>query len=47
MTLLLSSYGVIMDRVINSLGHGKNVINILNAADKHYPKGEMELIGEL
>ena len=36
-----------MDCTINSPGHGKNVVDVLNATDKHYLRGEMELIGKL
>ena len=38
MTVLSSSYGIIMDREINAPGHGKNVVNGLNATDKLYLK---------
>ena len=33
MTNLSSSYGIIMDFVINSPGHGKNVVDLLNATE--------------
>ena len=36
-----------MDSVINAPGHGNNVVDGLNATDKHYFKGEMELIRKL
>ena len=36
-----------MDYVINTPGHGKNVVDGLDETDKHYLKGEMELIGKL
>ena len=36
-----------MNRVINSLGHVKNVIDGLNGTVKHYLKGRMELLGIL
>ena len=36
-----------MDRAINAPGHGKNVVDGFNKTDKHYLKGEMELIGKL
>ena len=38
-TVLSSSYGVIMDHAINAPGHGNNVVDGLNATDKHYLKG--------
>ena len=47
MTLLSSSYGIIMDRVINSPDHGENVFDGLNATEKHYLKEQMKLIGKL
>ena len=47
MTVLSSWYGIIMDSVINAPGHGNNVVDGLNATDKHYFKGEMELIRKL
>ena len=36
-----------MDSSINSPGCGKNVVDVLNATDKNYLKGEMEIIGKL
>ena len=47
MTVLSSSYGIIMDRVINAPGHGNNVVYGLNAEDKRYLKGEMEIMDKL
>ena len=47
MTVLSYFYGVIMDREINALGRGNNVVDRLNATYKHYSKGEMELVGQL
>ena len=47
MTVLSSSYCIIMDCVHNALGHGNNVVDGLNSTDKHYLKGEMEIIGKL
>ena len=44
MTVLSSSYGIITDRAINVPGHGKNFVDGLNAADKSYLKGKMELM---
>ena len=44
MTLLSYSYDVIMDRAISSPGNGNNVFDGLNATDKPYFKGEMELM---
>ena len=46
MTVLSYSYGTIMDREINSPGHGKNVVDGLNATGKRYLKEQMELIGK-
>ena len=36
-----------MDRAINAPGHGNNVVDVLNATDTRYLKGEMEIIGKL
>ena len=36
-----------MDHTINAPCYGNNVLYGLNATDKHYLKGEMELIGKL
>ena len=47
MTVLSSSYGIIMDHAINAPCHGNNVVDGLNATDKNYLKGRMELIGKL
>ena len=47
MTLLSSSYGIIMDFTINAIIHGNNVVDGLNATNKHYLKGKMELMGKL
>ena len=33
MTVLSSSYGIIMDRAINAPGHEKNVVDGLNATE--------------
>ena len=47
MNVLSSSYGIIMDRAINATGHGKNVVDGLNAMYRYYLKGKIELIGKL
>ena len=47
MTMLSSSYGIIMDHAINATGHIKNVVDRLNTTEKSYLKGEMELMGKL
>ena len=47
MNVLSSSYGIIMYRAINAPVHGKNAVDGLNATDKRYLKGEMELMGVL
>ena len=46
-TVLSSSYGIITDLTINAPGHGNNVVDGLNATEKRYLKGKMELIGKL
>ena len=38
MTMLSYSYGIIMNRAINSPGHEDNVVDGLNATDKCYLK---------
>ena len=47
MTVLSYSCGIIMKITINAPGHGNNVVDKLNAADKRYLKGKMELIDKL
>ena len=47
MIVLSSSYGIIIYCAINAPDHGKNVVDVINATDKHYLKGEMELMGKL
>ena len=47
MTVLSYSHVIIMDRAMDAPGHGNNVADGFNATDKHYLKGEMELIGKL
>ena len=47
MTVLSSSYGIIMDHAINAPGHLKNVFDVLNATDKRYLKEQMEINGKL
>ena len=47
MTMLLSSYFLIMDLAINALGHGKNVVDGINATGNRYLKGGIGLIAKL
>ena len=47
MTVLSSSYGIIMDREISAPGHGNNVVNGINTTGKHYWKEQMELLGKI
>ena len=47
MTVISYSHGIISDCAINAQGIGKNVVDGLNAKDKHYLKGKMELVGKL
>ena len=47
MTVIPSSYGIIMDRAINIPGHGKNAVDVLNAKEKTSFNEEMELMGKL
>ena len=44
MNVLSSSYGIIMDRAINSPGHRKNVADGLNATEKRYLKEKWNLL---
>ena len=39
MTVLSSSYGVIMDRAINSPNHVNNIVDGINAMEKLYLNG--------
>ena len=47
MTVLSSSYGIIMDSEINAPGHGNIFVDGLNAMDTFYLKEQMELISKL
>ena len=47
MTVLSSSYGIIMDRAINSPGNQNIVVDVINATEKNYLKREIELIAKL
>ena len=47
MAVLSSSYGIILDREINVTGHGKSVVDGLNATENLSLRGEMEFIGIL
>ena len=45
-TYLSYFFDIIIHCAINSPGPGKNVVNDINATDKHYIKGQMELLGK-
>ena len=47
MNMLSSSYVIIMDHTINAPVHGNNVVHGINAMEKRYFRGEMEIIGKL
>ena len=47
MTVLSSSYGIILDSAIISPGHGKNGVDGIRATGKRYLNGDMEPIGKL
>ena len=47
MTVLSSSYSIIMDLAMNAPCHGNNFIYGLNTTGKRYLKGEMEHMGKL
>ena len=47
MTVLASSYGIIMGFANNTHVHGNNVVDGLNATGKRYLKEQMELICKL
>ena len=46
MTVLSSSYGIIMYREINSSGHVKNFVDGPNATNKTYLERKLEIIGK-
>ena len=46
MTVLSTSYGILMDRSINIPGHVNNVADGINATDKRYLKEKIEFIGK-
>ena len=43
MTVLSSSYGIIIHLSSNAPGHGNVVVDVLNATDKRYLKGKWKL----
>ena len=45
--MLSSSYGIIMYCAINARVHWKNSVFGINATEKHFLKGKMELTGKL
>ena len=47
MSVLSSSYVIIMDRAINAPGNGTNVVDGLNATDKRHLKRGIQIIGKL
>ena len=47
MTVLSSSYGIIMDMVINAPSNGNNVVDGINATAKFYLKEKIEIICKL
>ena len=48
MTVLLSSYGIIMDRKINATCHGNNVVGVLNATEKlSFQISRVSIIGSM
>ena len=44
MTVLSSSYGIMIDLAMNAPGHGNNVVYGLNETDKHDLKGKWNLL---
>ena len=44
MTVLSYLYGIKMDREINATGHGKNIIDVINATDRRYLKGKWNFL---
>ena len=46
MTVLSSSYVIILDNAINATGNGNNVVEGLNSRYNCYFKSNMELIGK-
>ena len=47
MTVLSSSYGIIMNLEINAPGNGNNVVYGLNVMYRFYLKEQMEIVGKL
>ena len=47
MTILSSSYGIIMDRAINTPHHRNRVVDGIDETDNHYLKEQIEPIGNL
>ena len=44
MTVLLYSYGIIIDCAINALGHGNDFVDGINATKKLYLNGKWNLL---
>ena len=47
LTVLPSSYGILMNTEKNASGHGSNVVDWINVTEKWYPKESMEPIDKL
>ena len=47
MSVMPYLYGNIIDCEKNTTGHGKNIVDGLNATDKRYLRKQMEIIGKL
>ena len=43
--VLVLQYGIVIDRAIGDPGHGKDIVDGLNATDKHFLQGKMCIIG--
>ena len=44
LSIIAYKYGIIIDRAIGAPGHGKDIVDGLNAVDKQYLKGCMRTI---
>ena len=40
LSLRSSNFNIIIDRLIGVLGHGKDIVDAINACDKRYLKGK-------
>ena len=45
LSLLTSNFNITIDRMIGALGHGKDIVDAINACDRRYLKEKMCMVG--